>query len=193
MGQDRLLLVSAYGRLDWHLQPSQSEPSAPRRGLLMLATSDPTLALLSRALKVSIPRQRQVYRLALGATLIHPVSHLANGLALLSGYLPRLELETHGDRDFIYRINRRRTSSSARHVEINRIAAWSLEEVISGSIQLTPYQAPQVSTTPYLCVKLVMDINTVPGGNAFPVDRIPSLFAECKKFAHEIAVKGDVP
>ena len=191
VGQNRLVLVSASGRLDWHLQPSPS--ASAHSGPMLLAGSDPTLPMLTQALKVSLQRHRQVHRLAFGATLLRQVKDLADGLKVLSGYLPRLELETHGDRDFMYRINRRRISSSAHHVQVNRVATWSLEEVVSGSIQLGPYQAPQVNTTPYLCVRLVMDINTVPSGSAISIDRMPSLLDSFMESAREVATKGDVP
>jgi hypothetical protein len=128
----------------------------------------------------------------LGVTLSQPVAELAFGLAMLSKYLPRLELETYGDRDFLYRINRRRISQSAHHVQFNRLASWSLEEVQSSSVQFgAAHRSPKVTSTPSLLIRLVLDINTV-ASSAISVDRMPALFAECIESAREIAVNGDV-
>ena len=188
-----LMLVSGTGRLDWHLRPSNLPTNESREGLLVLAHTDQVLSTFSEALRASIRRHRQVYRLALGTVLNQPVGNLGEGFAILSKYLPNLKLETHGDHDFMYRINRRRSSSSSRHVIINRLASWSVETVTTGSIQLTAHEQPRVLTTPYLCVRLVMDINTAPGPSAISAGGMPSLFAECTEFAHEIAAKGDIP
>ena len=159
----------------------------------MLAQTDQALSVFSEALRVSIRRHRQVHRLALGAVLSQTVDDIDEGFAILSNYLPRLKLKTHGDRDFMYRINRRRVSPSSRHAVINRVALWSLETVNMNSVQLASYEKPRLIATPYLCARLVMDINTVPGSSAISAGRMPYLLTECAEFAHEIAVKGDIP
>ena len=188
-----LVLVSSTGRLDWRLQPSLLPTNEIREGPRMLAQTDNAWSVFSEALQVSIRRHRQVHRLALGAVLSQTVDDLDEGFAILSNYLPRLKLKTHGDRDFMYRINRQRSSSSSRHVIINRLASWSVETETAASIQLPAHEKPRVLATPYLCVRLVMDINTAPDPSAISAARMTSLFAECTEFAHEIAAKGDIP
>ena len=192
---DRLVLVSGTERQDWNIRPTAPAPNEPRAGPLTLSTTGQTspLSLIRGALDVSLPRLRQVDRLALGAVLIQLCPDLLNGLSVLSKYLPRLELETHGDRDISYRINRRRRLN-APNVEFNRVATWSLEESYSGSVQLAPNRPPVVrsTATPSVYCKLILDINTVPSPSVFSVKRVPALFTECVKFAREIAVEGDV-
>lgn len=192
VGPNRLVLASAAGRLDWYLQSLSSEPQSAR-GPLMLMGTDPAIPMLAQALRASLGRHRQVLRLAFGATLLRQVESQDEGLAVLSPYLPRLELQAHGDRDFMYRINRRRRSRSASHATINRVAVWSVEEIVSSSIRVTSNQPPRFNATPHLCAKLVLDINTVPEGPAISVGRMPDLFDEFAELAREISTRGDVP
>ena len=119
---------------------------------------------------------------------------MGEGMRQLSKYLPRMDLEHQGGSDFIYQINKRRRSSHARHVRINRLAKWQLDEFHSGAFRITPSQGPQLETSkPGFASKLVLDINTAPDNNAISADKMPDLFVELMALAREIAAKGDVP
>ena len=80
-----------------------------------------------------------------------------------------MDLECQEGLDFMYQINRRRQSSYAPHVRINRLARWLLEEFLSGALRITPTQGPQLETSESgLVSKLVLDINTASDNTQFP-------------------------
>lgn len=191
----RLVLISGSERHDWRWQPLPSEPTRePLPGPEVLPGDGPAIDVLQSALSASLSRHRRVIRLALGIDLVQQATGLESGFALLSSFLPRLELEVHGDRDFMYRINRRRRSLSARHVVINRLASWLLEEIVGSLVRLPPSGPPQITTdSPMLLIKLSLDINTVPGQSAVSAGKMPGILSECMAFAQEIAVEGDIP
>ena len=175
---DRLLLVTRPQRLDWSLLPvpaADGKIGSPPT----LTTVDQMIPVLQKALDISLQSVQQVPRLAFGAVLIQRASDLSEGMSRLSKYLPYLDLENGVGSDFIYQINRRRRSSYAPHVRINRLAKWQLEEFHSGSLRITPSQVPQLETTESGFVsKLVLDINTAPDNNAISTDKMPGLFVK---------------
>ena len=189
---NNLLLVTQPQRLDWTVLP---DPSSDRWiGLPpTLMAEEQSISLLQRALATSLESLRQVDRLAFGTVLIQQVSDLNEGMVQLSRFLPQMDLAHRGGSDFIYQINRRRRSSHSPHVLINRLAKWQMEEFQSGALRITPAQGPQLHNIDSgFVIKLVLDINTVPGNNAISVDRMPGLFVELAAFAREIATEGDV-
>ena len=190
---NNLLLATQAERLDWQLLPAPA-PDHPIGNPPTLKAVDQTIPLLKKALDVTLQSARQVHRLAFGVVLIQQVSDLSEGMRRLSMYLPQLGLEHQEGQDFIYQINRRRRSSYAPHVRVNRLAKWQLEEYHSGAFQISPSQGARLETSESGFVsKLVLDINTAPDNTAISKDKMPNLFVELTAMAHEIAVKGDVP
>ena len=190
---NQLLLVTQAQRLDWNLLPDPA-PDHQIGNPPTLKAVDQTIPLLKKALDVTLQSARQVHRLAFGVVLIQQVSGLSEGMRRLSKYLPHLGLEHQEGLDFIYQINRRRRSTNAHHVRINRLAKWQLEEFHSGAFRISPSQGARLETSELGFVsKLVLDINTAPDNSAISKDRMPNLFVELTALAHEIAVKGDVP
>ena len=192
---NRLLLVVQNGRLDWNFLPSPSPDRGVIRGALpTLVAAEQTMPMLIRALNLSLRPVGQVYRLALGATLVQQASDLSEGLKQLSKYLPRLDLENHGGSDFSYQINKPRRSPSAPHVQINRLSRWLLEEIQGGAFTIGPSQQPSFQASERTFVsKLILDINTAFGNNAIAIDRMPRIFEDLVHFSCEIAVEGDIP
>ena len=188
---NRLLLAAQPGRLDWNLLPSVSGPE--HRGLPILTDTSDTVPLLERALTVSLGAVTQVPRLAFGAGLLREVSSPDEGIGQLAKCLPQVSMEGQSGQDFIYQSNRRRRSSHARHVQINRLAKWQTEAHQGGEIVVSPQGTQLRSLPPSWVVRLILDINTAPESNAIAVDRMPDLFAEFVAFAREIASEGDVP
>ena len=189
---NRLILASQNQRLDWTISPGPTT-SPDLQKPLVLVDVDQAMSLIRKALGVLTGTYRQVDRLAFGVILIRQVSDVKEGLGHLSQYLPHLDLENRGGLDFIYQINRRRLSSYAPHVLVNRLAKWSLESVQSGALRIGPSQRPHIAVSESLLVdKLTIDINTAPTNNAISVSRMPGLLDEFMAFAQEVAVKGDV-
>ena len=182
-----LLLTSGLNRRDWHLQT----PSGLQPGPTSLLITDSTEGLFQKVLNTSLKDLAQVIRLAFGATLSQPCQSPQEGLSILSEYLPHLNLGVYGDLDFMYRINRRRTSPSSPHVQINRVATWSLDQVYSGAIKIGLTPNPEVTSVPSFSTRLVLDVNTVPTRTATSIKRYPTLFNELLQLACEIAKDGD--
>ena len=189
---NQLLLAAQPQRLDWNFIPNP--PADPEtRSLPILTAVDQAIPVLQKALDVSLQSLRQVPRLAFGAVLTQQASSLSEGMNQLSKCLPHMGLESPVD-DFIYQINRRRPSSYAPHVQINRLAKWQLEQFQSGAIRIIPSQNPQWEFSESGVVsKLVLDINTATENNAISADKMPTLFVELVVFAREIAAEGDIP
>ena len=191
-GGNRLLLVTRAERLDWTVIPNPA--TAP--GIMatpILVDLNQAMLMLQNALRMSLRSVRLVHRLAFGALLGQQVKDPSEGMIRLSKYLPRLELEERGVSDFIYQINRRRQSSRVSHAQLNRVARWSLEQIIGGEVHIAPAQGPQVqSSTTGFINRLLLDVNTVPRNNAIATDRIPGLFVELAEIACKVASEGDV-
>ena len=133
---NKLFLASQSERLDWQIQAPP--PEGPGATIPTLVDVPGGMKLLQGALVASLPGIGPVQRLALGAILVQTVKDTDDGFKVLSRHLPRLELETNGPRNFVYQTNRRRRSSSVSHVQVNRLAKWSLEENQTGLISIGP-------------------------------------------------------
>ena len=189
---NRLLLASQSERLDWHIQPQPNRTESPEATIPSLTDGVRAIDLLGDALITSIKAIRPVLRLALGVNLVQEADDPDRGLAILSRYLPRLELETHGTQNFVYQINRRRGSSSAKRIQINRLARWSLEEGQTELISIGAQGTNIARRIPFFAAKLILDINTV-GTSAISAEKTPELFGEFQYLAQEIADQGDIP
>lgn len=191
VGKNQLLLLTQPQRLDWHLLPAPG--GTERRGLATLNDTHDAVPLLERALTVSLAAAHQVSRLAFGVGLLREVSSPDEGVAQLAECLPQVNMEGQSGQDFIYQGNRRRRSSHARHVQINRLAKWQTEAHQGGEIVVSPQGTQLRSLPPGWVIRLTLDINTAPESNAIAIDRMPDLFTELVAFAREIAVGGDIP
>ena len=189
---NRLLLVTHAERLDWTFVPNPTVSHGTNTPPVLL---DPNQAVrkLQEALDISLRSVKQVNRLAFGVLLGQQVVNPSEGMSQMSKYLPHMDLEERGGSDFIYQVNRRRRSSRVPHVQLNRLARWSLEQFISGGIRIAPAQAPQLQQSGSGFVsRLLLDINTAPENNAIAVERMPGLFVELINLACKVATEGDV-
>jgi hypothetical protein len=159
-----------------------------------LADTEQVIPLLAQAVRVSVNAfSRIVHRIALGSVFTQKAANAPEGLEQLSKYLPYVNFEPGGT-DFLYQINRRRRSSHAPHVQVNRLSRWQLEEVHGGLLTVGLSQPPNFrADEQFSVIKLSLDINTAPGSNAISHDRMPGLFDELVSFAREIAIEGDIP
>ena len=161
---------------------------------MVVADVEETLPVMQRAVQCSLESIQKVERLAFAPVLIKQAPSLEKGLGQLSKYLPGLQLDSLEGSDFIYQINRRRTSRVVALTEINRLAKWVVEEFRVGTLSIVPSQGPRFQTaTPSFASKLTLDINTAPGSGEVAKDTIPELFDELVMLACEISTKGDVP
>ena len=197
---NRLLLVTHAERLDWTFVPNPNVNLGAdiTRALTTPVLIDPNQAVrkLQEALDISLRSARQVHRLGFGALLGQEVANQAEGMSQFSKYLPHMDLEEQGVSNFMYQINRRRRSSKVPHAQVNRVAKWSLEQVITGELRIgiVPAQAPQLipPSEPGFTNRLLLDINTAPENNAIAVERMPALLVELINLACKVATEGDI-
>lgn len=131
-------------------------------------------------------------RLAFGAILLKPVSEPREIFEIYSDYLP-IEFDKENTRDFLYQINRRRTSSTGipGQFNINRLNKWAAAQL--AITETTSTGATVRRPHKYAC-RLELDINTI-AELGVELDRtlLPSLFDELIGFAKEIVREGDIP
>ena len=192
VGGNRLLLASQSERLDWHIQPQPNRTEGIESTIPTLMEAGRGIDILRDALNASVDVIKPVVRLALGVNLVQGVENPDKGLVILSKYLSRLELETYGTQNFVYQINRRRSSSSAKNIRINRLARWSLDEGQAELINISGHGTNVSRRIQFFAARLILDINTV-GTSALSADRTPGLFSEIQYMAQEIADQGDIP
>ena len=100
--------------------------------------------------------------------------------------------------DFLYRINRRRTSScDVEGLEINRTSTWSAVQIIETFVDVSGdgERPPKVTRRPNPggISRLEFDINTIPEfDRTLDKDVVSEIFNELVDAGNEIAVKGDV-
>ena len=197
---NRLLLVTHAERLDWTFVPNPTlnlgANITPALTAPVLTNPNQAVRKLQEALDISLHSVRQVHRLAFGALLGQQVANQTEGMSQFSKYLPHMNLEEQGVSDFMYQINRRRRSSHVPHAQVNRVARWSLEQVITGEVRIgiVPAQAPQFMppSEPRFINRLLLDINTAPDNSAIAVDRMPGLLVELINLACKVATEGDI-
>lgn len=139
-----------------------------------------------------------VLRVAFGVIARMPTPDRESGYETLATYLPSVQLST-ASQDFLYQINRRRSSRSAPGMMINRLSKWSAVQFLrhvglvnpSAPFSLVPDGDPT-----YSC-RAELDVNTVlqEGGPIAVLsnDAIMSFVPELNTLAVELLQVGDVP
>ena len=188
---NQFILIIQDQRLDWQIRPVLPTRSLPGT-LLSLASVEKTLPLLRKAVRRSTGKIPQVHRLAFAPIFIKNAPNQSEGLQALSTYLPAFSPGSLKGSDFIYQINRPRSSSVVPYLQINRLAKWEMQEFLQGTVSINSAKAPQVTTTPTPARLLHLDINNVPWDKGLPGKRTLELFDELVMLACELATKGDV-
>ena len=180
-------------RIDWN---SSQVPSAEADGFAEELQDYQTAirAFLSRMDKGWLSDFGGVKRLAFGAVLFLPATDKDTGYATLNKYLPSVDLSTDSS-EFFYQINRRRPSTVAPELEINRLSKWSVAIFAKSALAINLEESDvhmSLGAQSSAC-RLELDINTVPKeGTDLPSDKVGDLFHELVSLAEKIVVKGDV-
>lgn len=146
-----------------------------------------TLAVKWLKLKTCPPIQR----LAFGAVVVLPFAEVENCRNALDGYLPSVDMQETELRDFMYQVNRRRSSNAISDLEVNRLMKWSVHSirqvVLTAGGRITVGEPTHGS-------KLEVDINSDPDrvGSLEANDLVP-LFREFVDLADQIMAEGDCP
>jgi len=181
------------GRIDWtHRAPRPS--SEPVATLGSLKGALPWFRrMVNRWFGVCPP----VHRMAFGAGLVKPMDDHKNGFEELREVLPQLDLTSTGISDFMYRINRPRTSRINAMITINRLATWSLSLIRNVRLKSDSVQSPRIidQTLQYV-FQLDLDVNTAGRSHELSEltgEALQQVFSELAMHGTEIANQGDVP
>ena len=190
-----LVLISRQDRVDWILQGVIGPPVEPLPGPPTLGPLPDALESFKRVVERWLSASPTTTRLAFGAALFIRVSDLASAYRELSRFLPNVNLGGTDSPDFLYQVNRPRTSKLPISIRINRLAKWSVMQGGTISIGIGPGGGPMpASASPELTCRLELDINTAAESvQPIPQDQTRSLFDELVAIGREIADHGDTP
>ena len=193
----RLRVEVSINRVDWRLLPAPGIDH--HRDLPPVVGSYEVLERDFRALMLKwLADCPSLHRLGYGSELLLPAGSLPDAYGKLGGLLRGVEVEPENTHDFLYRINRRRTSScDVEGLEINRISTWSAVQIIETFVDISGdgERPPKVTRRPNpggIC-RLEFDINTIPEfDQVLEKDVVSEIFNELVDAGNEIAAKGDV-
>lgn len=186
---EKLILRHDPGRIDLQMKAAFPEDPLAIEGMPSLGASDdviPSFVGVGEKLLGQLTENGiNVSRLAFGAELIIPVTHHSEGYAVLSKFLPSVEIDPE-TADFIYGINRARISKIVPDLVINRLTRWSLRK-------LTIEASQHDDGIDFYACHLLLDINTVPQKiQLLDSSNLAALFLELVQLGAEITESGDV-
>jgi hypothetical protein len=136
-------------------------------------------------------------RLAFGAILLYPTATLEDSYRQLLAYLPGINPDLRGSRDFLYQINRpRKTETDIPELKINRLSKWATLDLVEvlAKVSPSPESPKRVATSRYLACRVELDINTSSEFEGeLPRVHLPALFEELVAVGQEILDQGDIP
>ena len=173
-------------RVDWTLSTTDRVPTAAQHvGELSELT-----ALIGRLVEWVGLSELPTSRIAVGLTLVKPVSSREEGYVELDRLIPDLKLDVESS-DFSYQINRCRASRVVPDQAINRLSNWSVQQVRFGVISSLADLSMTETAVSY-GIRLVLDVNTVPSEGPLPADKLSAVTTELVELAREIAESGDI-
>lgn len=188
LGGGLVLSVQAQ-RISWELRPLL-EVVTQQPGLPVLGAYPKVRDAFTEAVNSWLPQSPDLIRMAFGCQLLLPTKDRDESYHRLAKLLS-LPLDPRKARDFQYRINRQRQSTSLPDMEINRLQTWSAMFYHFG-IGIGDQQ-PVRTSEKYACL-LDLDINTIQERIApLPRSTFQELQNELVELASEIVLKGDVP
>ena len=191
----QLVFIGRPDRIDWNLLGVVGLPGEPMQGFPTLGPLSDALGSFRKVAEKWLIVSPELTRLAFGAVLSRRVADLASAYQELSRLLPKVELDSTDSPDFLYQINRPRTSKSPIGIRINRLSKWSVIQGGTISIGIGPGVGPMLASgSPHLACRLELDINTAADSfNPIPRNARQVLFMELVELGSEIADQGDIP
>jgi hypothetical protein len=187
----RLTLQIQPGRIEWRLNAlvkDDDELAVPLIGPFPEVSTS-----LSKVVTTWLPEAPAIGRFAFGAALLQPVDSLRGGYLLIQQYLPNVQVDADGSSDFLYQINRRRsTTTPIDGLQINRLMKWSVPVVqqVVVTVGEDGVVTRTMGTEP--ACRLELDINTAPEfGAVLPAEHLGALLQELMNLGREIAEEGD--
>ena len=189
----RLTLRIQPARIDWSLTSIPSPE--PPEDFPTVGRFEETCGYFRELMERWLPMSPPVNRIALGGIFVLPVETLTDGYKQLAAYLPAVKLDVDGSSDFLYRINRRRTSKTGiQNLQLNRLSTWSV--VSMEILTLGPGGTMKAirGGSPSFACRVELDINTMA---EFEEELNPQqsmkIFKELVGTAGEILDKGEIP
>jgi len=187
----RLILDVSPARIDWRLTFPESEEipeELPTIGSFEEA-AEVFVLLMQRWLQEHSP---SLNRLAFGTELVKPVESHAAAYRKLGTLLP-IEIDPEGSSDFLYQINRPRSSlTGIESLRINRLSRWGATKYARG-VQVGTQSFDLPGLDQFACY-LLLDINTTPDfPGSFQPEELSSVLTELVQLGKEIATNGDQP
>lgn len=138
----------------------------------------------------------QIKRLAFAAKVMLPTESREKAYELLNDYLPFVDVDPN-TREFLYRINRPRSSSAGiPDLRINRLVTWSAVKItMQMRMRAMSAAVGETITEQNLDGCLVqLDINTSEERtDALPHESLPAIWNELVQIGTELAQCGDIP
>ncbi len=191
----QLVLSGRPDRFDWNLQVTPDPPDEPMQGLPTLGPFPDALQPLHKVVGEWLRVSPDAIRLAFGTVLIIRATDIPLAYKKLSQFLPKVEFAQADSSDFLYQINRPRTSKSGVGIRINRLTKWSVMQVGTIEIAIGPSAEQMLVSGPrQVACRLELDINTsAQSRNLIPRSETQALFEELVDLGSEIAANGDIP
>ena len=192
----RLVLDIKPGRADWRLS---ALPGLPGELPELVPTIGPLDGVLTAFLKLTdrwLAVCPPVTRMAFGAILVKPVTDRETGYSSISRLLPRVEIDPENSFDFLYQINRPRTSlSGIVGLRLNRLSKWSV--LATTMVQVAPSggggRLVRETRQPRFFCRLELDMSTDSEFSGdFSGDNTRTVFHELADLGREIAEEGDI-
>ena len=192
---NRLQCIYRPDRIDWNLRPVIPPPSSPIEGFLSMGPFPRALPALLDVTRKWLEGNPNVDRLAFGSVLLMEAGGLAEANRSMDSLLPDVILDAEASSDFLYQINRRRTSTSSPTVLVNRLSKWSVMQGGAVALAVAGNAEPHFSRGPdFFACRLELDINTAaPLSLSAPEVDVFQLFEELVGLGKEIAEGGDIP
>ncbi len=183
-------LVLGYNpdRIDWLYKLPEDRILSEFVSLGEYSDSTRQLAQITKAwLKLdNLPR---IKRIAFGARLMWPVEDHVEANKILAQFLPNLRFDPLTARDVMLRINRPTSSASVEGLELNRLATWSIQHLVSlfGGVDGLSMQVPGRAAC-----SLELDISSPANlGDALGPDKLADLLIELMHLGKTLAQQGD--
>ena len=190
--EGNLTLKSESFRIDWLYQAVDNPEELDMRGVL--GPFNDALQVFQEAVYkwFSSGNFPSLQRVAFGAILLQPVETREIGYARLSKYLKSVNIDPKGSRDFLYRINRRRDSSTnIADLRVNRLATWSVNT--ERLVEFDFHHEEKYSGQETFACNLEVDISTVPDPKRkFNASECRNIFDELAQLGIEISQQGDI-
>jgi hypothetical protein len=193
-----LVLGVAPTRIDWIYAQTVDE-KRQSEGFVTIGSLHDSVTIFAQLMNrwFELDTCPPVQRLAFGVVMLQPVENLPAGYRQLMQYLRFMQFDdVENTSDFLYQINRIRSSTVVPGLRINRLSKWSVaytqRQIISMPIVSVPTQ--HELRPPYFACRLELDINTVHEfQDEFHRGRLSTIFRELTELGLEIANRGDIP